>query len=134
MTDTPEVVSARAESLVEDHEQLLAKLTKHRRDHALSQETVAERMGVSQPTVAKFERYDSNPTLSTIRRYALAVGARIETRIVDDCVPTASSTAHAVDAIFEKKATSARWGTPARQPHGEVTAWGLIDFEVSNVK
>jgi transcriptional regulator with XRE-family HTH domain len=43
-------------------------------------------MGVSQPTVAGFERYDANPTLSTLRRYALAIGARLETRVIDDIV------------------------------------------------
>ncbi len=47
-----------------------------RKKHHLTQADVAERMGVSQPTVAEFERYDANPTLSAIRRYALAVGAR----------------------------------------------------------
>ncbi|WP_253259637.1 helix-turn-helix transcriptional regulator [Subtercola boreus] len=56
-----------------------------RKKHDLSQETVAGRMGVSQPTVAAFERYDSNPTLSSIRRYALAVGARIRHSVDDDC-------------------------------------------------
>jgi transcriptional regulator with XRE-family HTH domain len=40
-------------------------------------------MGVTQPSVAAFEREDSNPTLSTIRRYALAVGARISYQVLD---------------------------------------------------
>jgi transcriptional regulator with XRE-family HTH domain len=85
MDETPEMIEARADSLVSDHEDLLRKLVAHRKHHHLSQEVVAERMGVSQPTVAKFERYDSNPTLSTIRRYALAVGARLHTEVHDDC-------------------------------------------------
>jgi len=42
-------------------------------------------MGVSQPTVAGFERYDANPRLSTVRRYTLAVGARLCTTVIDDC-------------------------------------------------
>ncbi|WP_230670823.1 helix-turn-helix domain-containing protein [Rathayibacter sp. Leaf248] len=78
MTDEPlEAIQARADDLVESHQRLLEDLIGMRREHKLSQAVVAERMGVSQSTVSTFERYDSNPTLATIRRYALAVGARI---------------------------------------------------------
>lgn len=78
-------VEARADSLVEAHTEHLRELIALRRKHQLSQETVAERMGVSQPTVAAFEHYDSNPTLTTIRRYALAVGAKLDIKVIDDC-------------------------------------------------
>lgn len=79
-------IEARADSLVDAHEELMRGLVELRKFHKLSQETVAERMSVSQPTVAAFERYDSNPTLATIRRYALAVGAKIQNSVIDDCV------------------------------------------------
>ena len=86
MTDESiDVIERRADSLIENHERLLADLVRHRKKHNLTQATVAERMGVSQPTVSEFERYDANPTLSTIRRYALAVGVRLVDRVVDDC-------------------------------------------------
>lgn len=78
-------IEARADALVEAHENLMRALVEMRKTHKISQETVAERMSVSQPTVAAFERYDSNPTLSTIRRYALAVGARLQNSVIDDC-------------------------------------------------
>ncbi|WP_192807309.1 hypothetical protein [Leifsonia xyli] len=39
----------------------------------------------SQPTVAAFERYEANPTLSTIRHYALAIGAGIKHHVEDQC-------------------------------------------------
>ncbi len=84
--EDPDFISRRADSLVQDHSRLLSELVATRKRHGLSQAVVAERVGVSQPTVAGFERYDANPTLSTLRRYALAVGARLETRVVDDCV------------------------------------------------
>lgn len=74
-----------ADSLVESDDQLLEKLVKLRKDHGLTQSDVAERMGVSQPTVAAFERYDANPTLSTIRRYALAVGGSVRHAVDDYC-------------------------------------------------
>lgn len=74
-----------ADSLIESHDRLMRDLVALRRKHDLTQSVVADRMGVSQPSVAAFERYDANPTLSTIRRYALAVGASIEHDVEDSC-------------------------------------------------
>jgi transcriptional regulator with XRE-family HTH domain len=85
-------IARRADALVEGHRKLLADLISYRAEHDLTQAVVAERMGVSQPAVAAFERYDANPTLSTIRRYALAVGVRISERVIDDCADTVPST------------------------------------------
>jgi transcriptional regulator with XRE-family HTH domain len=85
MTEEMSRIEARADSLVDAHEVLMRSLVRLRKTHGLSQEVVAERMGVSQPTVASFERYDANPTLATIRRYALAVGARVQNSVIDDC-------------------------------------------------
>jgi transcriptional regulator with XRE-family HTH domain len=87
MTDVDvdlEAIERRAEDLVRNHQHLMEGLVALRKEHRLTQAEVAERMGVSQPTVAIFERYDANPTLSTIRRYANAVEARIIERVVDD--------------------------------------------------
>lgn len=85
MDESIERIDARADSLVEGHLALLQSLTSLRKKHGLTQGDVAERMSVSQSAVSQFERYDSNPTLATLRRYALAVGARIEERVLDDC-------------------------------------------------
>lgn len=74
-----------ADSLVDSHDKLMEDLVLMRKRHRLTQDIVAERMGVSQPTVAAFERYDANPTLSTIRRYALAVGASLTHTVEDHC-------------------------------------------------
>lgn len=78
-------LEALAESLVSSHDALMSELIRMRKKHGLSQEAVAERMGVSQPTVAAFERYDANPTLASVRRYALAVDASITHSVVDYC-------------------------------------------------
>lgn len=91
-------IDALAEALVRADDKLLSDLVKLRKSHRLSQETVAERMGVSQPTVAAFERYDANPTLSSIRRYALAVGASVS-HIVDDRCCTFSQVGF--DQVFD---------------------------------
>ena len=41
-------------------------------------------MGVTQSTVARFEAYDSNPTLASIRRYAHAIGALVTHVVTTD--------------------------------------------------
>ena len=84
MDETVEAITARAEALVASHRELLQDLISLRVANRLSQGDVAERMGVSQSAVSQFERYDANPKLSTVRRYALAVGARINHRVEND--------------------------------------------------
>ena len=80
-----ESLERRAYLLVDARDRLLEGLVRLRKEHKLSQQTVAERMGVSQPTVAAFERYDANPTVSSIIRYAMAVNALLDIKVVDDC-------------------------------------------------
>lgn len=41
-------------------------------------------MGVSPQAISKLERYDADPKLSTLRRYANAVGAIVEHRVTAD--------------------------------------------------
>ncbi|MFZ2331607.1 MAG: helix-turn-helix transcriptional regulator [Lactobacillus delbrueckii] len=78
-------VEARMVAIRTDQLNVLRELVTLRKRHSLSQEQVAERMAITQPAVAAVERYGSNPTMSTIRRYAVAVEARIETTVIDDC-------------------------------------------------
>lgn len=61
---------------------LVECLVRIRRDQGLTQAQVAERMECSQPNVSAFERTGGDPHLSTIRRYAAAVGAGIHWRAV----------------------------------------------------
>jgi len=74
----------RAAALAEADEMLHASLVRARIDAGLTQQQVAQLMGVSQPTIAGFERYDNDSKLSTIRRYAHAVGVAIEHRVTRD--------------------------------------------------
>jgi len=109
-------IEARAEELVENDIDLLRRLVALREKHHLSQADVATRMGVTQPTVSSFERYDANPRLSTIRRYALAVDALVEHRVRDDC---ANHSVTAFNAIIDSsqfvwsKAPEFQWASPA---------------------
>nr|WP_314844239.1 helix-turn-helix transcriptional regulator [Schaalia odontolytica] len=102
------ILEERADLLVDARDRLLEGLVSLRKEHNLSQQTVAERMGVSQPTVAAFERYDANPTVSSIIRYAMAVDALLDVKVVDDCgegVPGAWQMTGAAKATVHVPAT-----------------------------
>ncbi|WP_433254011.1 helix-turn-helix domain-containing protein [Streptosporangium sp. CA-135522] len=73
--DDPEV--RRESEAIERDMRLIETLVRLRRARGLTQAQVAERMGRSQPAVSDFERLGGDPHLSTIRRYALAVGADV---------------------------------------------------------
>lgn len=60
-------------------------LIQARKEAGLSQRDVADVMGVEQSAVAAFESQDDDPRLSTLRRYALAVGASVEHRVTTSC-------------------------------------------------
>jgi transcriptional regulator with XRE-family HTH domain len=82
LTSDPEL--RRARMLVRNDKKWLRKLVAIRRERGLRQEDVAAKLGVTQATVAKFERYDNDPMLSTVRRYAQAVGAFVDHVVVQD--------------------------------------------------
>jgi transcriptional regulator with XRE-family HTH domain len=63
------------------HRDLLAELVAERRAQGLSQAEVAERMGTSQPAVARMEAGAVDVRLSTLQRYAAAVGRQLEVRL-----------------------------------------------------
>ena len=49
-----------------------------------AQTTVAARMGTSQSAVARLESAELDAKLSTIERYAVAIGQRVEFRVAED--------------------------------------------------
>ena len=79
-----DALERRAEHNEKNRLDLLMGLVRLRRANGLSQADIAERMGISQPAVAKLERYDANPTLSTLSRYADAAEIRIHSRLESD--------------------------------------------------
>lgn len=81
---TDEHFKARAKILAREDRLMLANLVRVRRENNLTQKDVAELMGVSQQAVNKMERYGADPRLSTIRRYANAIGALVEHKVVSD--------------------------------------------------
>lgn len=67
--------------VAERRRRVLDDLVTARRDHGLSQTEVAARMGTSQSVVARLEAGGVDVRLSTLERYASAVGRQIEVRL-----------------------------------------------------
>lgn len=60
-----------------------ASLAARRRELGLSQAEIAERMGTSQPAVARLESGSTNARLSTVTRYAKALDCTVEFSLID---------------------------------------------------
>ena len=107
----PEFLAAYRDAIA--RHQLLDALVAERRACSLTQKEVARRMGVKQPTVSGFETEDSDPRLSTLQRYARAVGARVGWKL------------HGATKLswcpFEPGPHEGRWRRPDRTEPGSAT-------------
>ena len=70
-----------AHELVHADEQMLDELVLLRRGKQLTQADVGQAMGISQGAVARIESGERDPHLSTLRRYAFAVGAVVSHKV-----------------------------------------------------
>lgn len=59
-----------------------------RRSAGLTQAQLAERLGTTQPVIARLERDDANPTFETIQRALQAAGHRLELHAVSTGLTT----------------------------------------------
>lgn len=75
MSSRKQLLKEHAKEILKVQRSFIEDLIEQRRVQRMSQSDVAELMGITQSAVSLFEHYDSNPTLSSIRRYALAVNA-----------------------------------------------------------
>jgi transcriptional regulator with XRE-family HTH domain len=77
--DDPQVVAAREDAT--ELVNLIESLTSIRRDLGIRQVDIADRMGTTQSAVSDIERLGGDPRLTTIQRYARALGARVRCRV-----------------------------------------------------
>ena len=67
--------------------EILRQMLQARKDAGLTQAQVAKRMGTKPPAVTRLESSLSSakhsPSLATLRKYAAAVGRRLEVRLID---------------------------------------------------
>lgn len=66
---------------------LIHALAQERRRQGLSVDDMAKRLGVPHQAVPDFERLGGDPRLSSIRRYALALGMKV-THVVETFEPS----------------------------------------------
>lgn len=69
-----------ASELVHDHSELIDNLIHVRKMRGLTIEDVAESLGVTVDAIRKLE-VERDPRLSSLRRYALAVGVRVQSKL-----------------------------------------------------
>jgi predicted transcriptional regulator len=69
------------ESLGERRRELIEELVRARRESELSQTEIAARMGTSQSAVARLESGELDARLSTLERYAAALGRTVDWQI-----------------------------------------------------
>lgn len=60
----------------------MAELYAERIKNNVSQQELAERIGMKQPQVAKLEMLESVPTLKTLNRYAKGLGLKLKVGLV----------------------------------------------------
>ncbi|WP_106539951.1 helix-turn-helix domain-containing protein [Haloactinopolyspora alba] len=113
-----------ASILVREDVDLLSELRDRRKASGLTQAEVAERLGVTQETVSAFERLGNDPRLSTVRRYAAAIGVvvRHETETFEpsrDSVRHAFGTSRSRRAAIQDFAGLAGWA----KRHDSVKEW-----------
>lgn len=111
---------ARARRLARAESQLKYDLIQARIDRAMSQEDVAAILGVTQATVSRFEDIDNDPKLSTIIRYANAIGANLSLNVEpDDPMPPTTSARGEVAfrpvKLGHASTPHASWATSGRQ-------------------
>lgn len=62
----------------------LSYLQAERIKRGISQKDFAEKIGMKQPQLAKIERIESTPSLSTLNRYAHGLGLEVRMQLVPD--------------------------------------------------
>jgi ribosome-binding protein aMBF1 (putative translation factor) len=77
----------------EERRRLVVDLTAQRQSAGLSQTEVAARMGTSQSAVARLEAGEADLRVSTLERYAAAIGSQISWQVTLDASPGAPGAA-----------------------------------------
>lgn len=80
----------KAYDALEEEFALLDEMLKARAASGLTQVEVAERIGTTQSAIARLESgsVSHSPSIATLRRYAQALGYRVEVRFVKERKPT----------------------------------------------
>jgi transcriptional regulator with XRE-family HTH domain len=113
----------------DERHSIIDRLVALRHLRRLSQTAVAARMGVRQPTVSGFETEDSDPHLSTLQRYARAVGAKLRVVLV---IPSACDWISTGAGAYVGAGPSGTAGASVRE--GELAEEWRAEKQASHVK
>jgi transcriptional regulator with XRE-family HTH domain len=69
------------QAMLDRRRALMSELVAVRKERGLSQTEIAAQMGTSQSAVARLERGDVDVRLSTLERYAAALGQRVDWQV-----------------------------------------------------
>lgn len=89
--DTTDPIQEVAAAQVAEDQAMLDALVAHRRA-TTTQQQIADLMGITQAAVARIEAANRDPRLSTLRRYAVAVGKVVRHTVTDVSDPGCWST------------------------------------------
>ncbi len=78
MSNLPKSSKQVALSNEKEWSDLIEQLVEIRVNKGLSQQDVADLLGVTQPAIAQLEYVTSNPTINRIKLYALALGVELQ--------------------------------------------------------
>lgn len=78
--------------------QLIEDMAAIRRELGMSQKSVAALMGTSQSAIARLETTEYSPNLSTLQRYAWALGQRVEFSVAPIPIDAADADAQRTQA------------------------------------
>lgn len=81
--DPNDPVQRLANDLTANDLDLIAGLVKIREAKGLTRAEVADRMGTTPHAVGELESASADPRLSTLRRYAIAIGASVEHHVTE---------------------------------------------------
>lgn len=112
MTTQKKRLKEHAKELVSTQRSFIESLIALRSTSGMTQQDVANLMGVSQSAVSLFEHYDSNPTLASIRRYALAVNADLVMQVKPRRTYTTQAVVRDVNVMRPRsvtRSTDIRW-------------------------
>lgn len=85
---------------------LASNVYRLRKDRGLTQEQLAEAVGVRQPRIAEVERGDANPRLLTLSRLALALGVPVAALLDPDYLDRQEGSAPEVE--YQRTASPVR--------------------------
>jgi transcriptional regulator with XRE-family HTH domain len=135
--DRQDPVQDLAVRLTEADTSLVRDLVAFRKAAGLTQDEVAKRMGRSQSVVSDIESMENDPRLSTLRRYALAIGALV-THVVDDYeAPSTPTPILVVGGSTGKSFAIARLRAALRKSRDAYewrSAGSVVENEVDSVK